>query len=152
MEIRVNSSVILDSLPYLEWSCESYDNCPRHLDWVGAVTAVSGVGGGWRLPSKTEFVELATLNSVWDSKRAGRLFEGKLFLSASGLYVPGQGMTVCDGLEGCYWSSTLDETGNAEGYAYSLSFSKVGVTASSCTNMVDCLSVCMVREVGIYSK
>ena len=87
--------------------------------------AHSVLGDSWRLPSDSEWMELANLeNCTWTwtslngvqgyrvtSKRNGR----SIFLPASGRYYRTYGLQKV-GTDGYYWSSDLNDTNTVQGY------------------------------------
>ena len=78
------------------------------------------MGGGWRMPTKAEFLELtANTTNSWDSARSGYTFTANgntLFLPACGMVYDGSFYSVSR--YGDYWSSSLNTDGSDRGWTF----------------------------------
>ncbi len=152
---QANPTIILPSLPGLEWMTENLQGYGgteidgrTYYTWEEAMAAAEQLGDGWRLPTPDEWDALCDLGSVWQERGphgSRRLFGGGVFLDAAGWLDPTSGALTYVGTYGSYWSSlsyVVDDQ-----FAGGLSFSSNSVGAR---NNYDCdhgFSVRCVRDV-----
>ncbi len=111
-------TIILPGMPDLEWMTENLSGFGGteidgrwYYTWDEAMAAAEQLGNGWRLPTRSEMVDLG---STWDDERKGRWFggnhdtdhKGSLFFPASGYRSYPSGALVLVGMAGNYWFSS----------------------------------------------
>lgn len=87
-----------------------------YFTWGEGKTAASNLGDGWCMPTEEQWKELMqNTNSIWTTRKG---VNGWLFTASNGkeLFLPAAGDRWQDetydiGSEGCYWSSSLYDTG-----------------------------------------
>ncbi len=141
---KVGSTIILPSLPHLEWMTENLTGYGgteidgrTYYTWEEAMAAVEQLGDSWRLPTRGEMVDLCDLGSTWTDEgpggMPGRWFggnhdtdhKGSLFFPATGYRHRESGALTLVGTGGDVWSSSSYAAGLL--YAGGLSFSSGGV-------------------------
>lgn len=120
---KVSSTIILPGMPHLEWMTENLQGFGgteidgrTYYTYDEAVEAVKQLGGGWRLPTRGEMVDLDDLGSEWQEEGPhglpGRLFGGGLFIEAAGYRGRESGALLGVGTGGYAWSSSSYAAGN----------------------------------------
>ena len=122
-----------DNCPFnngLSYYDETYFNsikntiCPDGILAKDYDVANKVLGGTWRMPTKEEFDALCSLTKTWKTDYNNSGINGYLFTDKNGnsIFLPAAGygddtdFENVDGIGGCYWSSSLEDTSNQEAY------------------------------------